>query len=490
MSGTTIQFNLARVLEDMGDFDRAEKLHRTILDTHPAYVESTLRLAHILLTRGKMAEARNMIQGAVEADRKNILASLLLGHYFVEDKSLGMNRFKEARRVFEELLQKVDKHEPYALVGNINLIFSKIDQKNRDTHARRAFEFFDKALKLDNKNVYAAAGIGIALAEVGRLPEAREVLSQVQESSSNMPFISISLAHVLVELMQPKLAITLVLKRVYENKSSYIWQCLARAYYIIAKSEKDPEAMLRSLQCIQRALRIEPGRFALHFDAALVKQQYAQVLNEQPIEKRSLAMLKKAVLGLEASRRMFSALGEAAVPSPGYDLKQAKERATYCKDVLRMSDKKIHETEVLEKQRQERLEMIKQEKIRADREKAEKERIAKEEEQRKKEETLLKRTEAKEKMRLANEAAIVAAKNEKERSAQKGADDFIANEDKSEDEDGEGKKRRSSGKTKKPPAKRKKIVNSSDEEGETKRKREKGKASQLSSEFIEDDDDE
>lgn len=48
----------------------------------------------------------------------------------------------------------------------------------------------------------------------------------------------------------------------------------------------------------------------------------------------------------------------------GYDIKQAKDRADYCKDVKRVSDKKIHETEVLEKQRAERLQAIKEEQMR------------------------------------------------------------------------------------------------------------------------------
>lgn len=36
---------------------------------------------------------------------------------------------------------------------------------------------------------------------------------------------------------------------------------------------------------------------------ALVKQQFAQVLNEQPSEKRSFVALNKATEGLEAAER-------------------------------------------------------------------------------------------------------------------------------------------------------------------------------------------
>jgi TPP-dependent pyruvate/acetoin dehydrogenase alpha subunit len=82
--------------------------------------------------------------------------------------------------------------------------------------------------------------------------------------------------------------------------------------------------------------------------------------------------MRKALGGLDTSRRIFAALGEQTnVSLPGYDLKHAKERAAYCKDVIRVSEKRIHETDVLEKQRNERLEAIKEAKVKAEAEKAE-----------------------------------------------------------------------------------------------------------------------
>jgi RNA polymerase-associated protein CTR9 len=112
----------------------------------------------------------------------------------------------------------------------------------------------------------------------------------------------------------------------------------------------------------------------LFFDIALLKQQYAQVLNEQPIEKRPSLLLKQAAAGLETSRLMFSALGEMVSSSSlGYDVKHAKERANYCKDVKRVADKKIHETEVLEKQTEERLEAIRMQQRKREEEQKDKE---------------------------------------------------------------------------------------------------------------------
>lgn len=49
---------------------------------------------------------------------------------------------------------------------------------------KRAYEFFDKVLRIDPKNYCAAIGIGICFAESGKLDEARSIFHQV--SSENL----------------------------------------------------------------------------------------------------------------------------------------------------------------------------------------------------------------------------------------------------------------------------------------------------------------
>ena len=61
-------------------------------------------------------------------------------------------------------------------------------------------------------------------------------------------------------------------------------------------------------------------------------------------------------------------------------MKHAKERANYCKDVKRVGEKKIHETDILERQRIERLLSIEEEQKRLEREQGELEDVRKLEE--------------------------------------------------------------------------------------------------------------
>ncbi|KAJ3215841.1 protein required for normal CLN1 and CLN2 G1 cyclin expression [Dinochytrium kinnereticum] len=471
-SSITLMYNLARFKEDKGDWESAEKLHNLILAKHPTYVDSRLRLAQSMILKGKVKEGREMITRAIEMDGKAVSAFLLLGSSFYEDKSSKAN-LKEARKVFED----------------------------RELHSRRAFEFFDKALRLDSKNAYAAAGIGISLVEVGRLSQAREVLSQIQEGATNMPTISLNLAHILVELGQTKAAVTLyekVLKRFYENRSSHIFQCLSRAYYIVAKSTKDPSAMLKSLEYIQKAVKLEPSKSALWFDLALVKQQYAQVLNDQPIDKRSLSLLQKAMNGLEISRKfdpIFTSLAERADGQHyGYDIKHARERASYCKDVSRMSEKKIHETGVLEKQKEERLKAIKEDQMKLALEKDEKDRMLREAEERNRAEIEKKRRELMQRVQSDNEKLREQEHlDEQKKSSKRIKDDIVSDgEGHSDGNDGEEKKTKRQKPSKPRQPKRKRVMGSSDEDEpkESKElKRASGKQSNLSKEFVDSDED-
>ncbi|KAJ3357536.1 protein required for normal CLN1 and CLN2 G1 cyclin expression [Entophlyctis luteolus] len=446
----TVRYNMARLDEHIGNFEKAAAEYHSIVDEHPSYYDCYLRLAAMA---PNFEESRGYIRKGLVVDRKSCL--LMLGSSFYDDASNKLN-LREARKTFEEVLQKADKHDHFALcsIGNIYLVISRIDSKLKETHIKRALEFFDKAVRVDSKNVFGAAGVGICLAELGHFERAREVFTQVLEGSVNMPPVSIGLAHVLTELGQPKLAIMhyeRVLKK--SNEKAYILQCLARANYIVAKSEKDPAAMRQSLLCIQRAIRMEPGKHALWYDLALVKQQYAQVMNDQPADRRTVGELKTALVGLQLSqrqavpisvktvtltekKRLFAYLGDKK-DSHGYDAKLARERASYSKDLQRLSEKKIHETSVLEEQQIERLQAIKLEQQRVERSQMEAERARQEKLQKEREEIERARREIMQKVKednrkereLKEQAEEEEAKRPAKRKKQEGDSDTDGHSD-------------------------------------------------------------
>ncbi|KAJ3327759.1 protein required for normal CLN1 and CLN2 G1 cyclin expression [Blyttiomyces sp. JEL0837] len=476
----TIRYNMARMYEQAGNGVKAEALYRQILDVHPSHLESIARIGMMRHNDGDYAAARAEFSKIADFDKRTQL--ILSGFSFLDDQS-HKNNLRDARKSFEEVLQKFDKHDQVALteIGNIYIILAKVDPKNREVHLKRALEFFDKSLRLDSRNVHSATGVGIVLAELGKFAQAQQVFTEVSQGTASLPILSINLAHVMVEAGNPRNAIPYyerVLKKSFES-NVYVLQSLSRAYYIIAKTERDPTFM---------AVRIEPTKLALLYDIALVKQQYAQVLNDQPVDKRTRGQLEKAITGLDFSQKLFTFLGAKDGQSNlGYDIKQAKERASYCKEVLRISEKKIHETEVLERQREERIEAIKQEKLAKERQREEEQRIARENEQRKKEEVEKRRREIMQKVQEDNLRSREAEMEEMQREARKARDAMDV--DKSDDEPGteEKPKRKRSGGEKKAEKKRKKETTTDDEDEEITTGR-VGKASNLSKAIIESDD--
>jgi RNA polymerase-associated protein CTR9 len=120
-----------------------------------------------------------------------------------------------------------------------------------------------------------------------------------------VPNAALNLAHLLTELKEPRLAVTIyefISRKHYQSRDAYVLQCISRAYYIIAKTEKDFDAIKSALRYIQMAARINPSDLALFFDIALIQQQYASIVTELDAADRPIELLMKAKTGLDASR--------------------------------------------------------------------------------------------------------------------------------------------------------------------------------------------
>ena len=61
--------------------------------------------------------------------------------------------------------------------------------------------------------------------------------------------------------------------------------------------------MKNALKYIQKAIHIRPFDKSLLFNLALILQQYATILNDQPLENRSVPALKSALLDLKLSEK-------------------------------------------------------------------------------------------------------------------------------------------------------------------------------------------
>ncbi|KAJ2043376.1 protein required for normal CLN1 and CLN2 G1 cyclin expression [Coemansia sp. S16] len=196
----TITYNVARFYEHCGFWDKAEALYTSLLADIPTYIDARLRLAHIaFFFRGNAEEALEHISKAVGIDSKRSTAWLMRGNIELHRKSV-----QDARRAFEHVLKDIAKHDIYALcsLGNYYLAAGKSDHSRAASEAnpasasakklrdmstqnyKRALEFFDKCLLLDERCAAAAHGTAIAMAERGHANDARQVFQDVRDAAT------------------------------------------------------------------------------------------------------------------------------------------------------------------------------------------------------------------------------------------------------------------------------------------------------------------
>ncbi|KAJ3269385.1 protein required for normal CLN1 and CLN2 G1 cyclin expression [Terramyces sp. JEL0728] len=401
---TSIRINVARLYESQGDIGSAEAQYQELLRMHPSYDDCLLSLGRIEDMKGNDDAALDYYSQALAISKENYMAWYMIGNHHLKRK-----RYRAARKSFEKVLE-VKRYDTYALcsAGNLCLIFARGDpnQQNRLLHFSRSIEYFCKVLSLEPSNVHAAYGIAVAYAEIGKFIESRDVFNQIQELGSSDSLMMLNAAHVLIENGQVNAGITLyegIYKKSGIRNDIHTLKSLSRAYYILAKNSKDVAAMKTALTYIKKAIHLAPWDKSLFFNMALIEQQYVNVLNDQPMENRSIDVMRESAKDLGIAEKVFHFLGSIKGENLGYDAPKARERAVYCKGVGKISEKKIHETEVLFRQKHERLQEIKEKQLRQEQEDRLRKQQEKERERREQEELEIKRREINERMQVENE---------------------------------------------------------------------------------------
>ena len=97
----------------------------------------------------------------------------------------------------------------------------------------------------------------------------------------------------------------------------------------------------------------------MQFDLALIKQEFAQLVIDQKPEVRTIENLKKALNGLNISKKYFAALKEVKNQPVNYDVNIAGRREEHNETVKKDVIKKLEEQEEIEKKKKERMDYIK-----------------------------------------------------------------------------------------------------------------------------------
>ena len=155
-----------------------------------------------MLKSSRAEEGEQILKEISEKEKTNVESRLLLANH------LAARDYKAARKMFETVLQTINNHNGYALVavGNYWLASRRAAPKNeekmvcrggfghssthllitdlqREDFRKRAWEFFEKSMRICNTNIYGAMGLGTLLAETGQWDAAAYVFNQVCSES-------------------------------------------------------------------------------------------------------------------------------------------------------------------------------------------------------------------------------------------------------------------------------------------------------------------
>lgn len=138
----------------------------------------------------------------------------------------------------------------------------------------QALEEYTKVLTKEKHNVWAANGVGAALAELGHLDAARAVFSEVHGAMAAasgflaVPDVIINLANVHLARQEYPDAIHLykaALRELPHKHHPTVLLYLARAYY-------DSDNLLKAQAALARATHLAPTDYKLRFNFALTLQ--------------------------------------------------------------------------------------------------------------------------------------------------------------------------------------------------------------------------
>lgn len=178
------KFNKARVLESMKN-NTCESIYKELYGTR-LHSNAAVRIASIQYSKGHFSDAMDAFKEAIGADDSCCYAWCGLAKCHLKMKAIA-----PGRKTLERVLKQYDSHDRRA-INALGCLYIGEAQRSSDTimYARRATEFFVKALTLDDRDFVAAAGVGICLMLIGNKFEGKDVLQQVWSAVSSSTFRS------------------------------------------------------------------------------------------------------------------------------------------------------------------------------------------------------------------------------------------------------------------------------------------------------------
>ncbi|KAJ0403615.1 hypothetical protein ATCC90586_008768 [Pythium insidiosum] len=343
----TILYNMALIYEELGDHERAEAIHQSILSVYPKYIDCLLRLGCMRCDRGDEDGAIKQFEKALEVDPQCADACILQANIHMRRRAWLL-----AQKQYERVMGMPNqKNDAYALLSMGNIYMSNLGEKLRYAKNMTLSEgYYKKTMQLQPKNIYAANGLGIMMAEKGNFELAKQIFSQVREASPDMPDAWINLAHIYIAEERYAEAIQLYsvcLSKCYKGQDLEVILYLAKAYY----ESKNYPMCIRTLS---RGIHIKPTDMRLWYNIALAQEDYAVATLGQEsappgarpgaaVGQRTMADVQRAIADLKRAQHVFQDLQRHAESHSNsskkggqlpFDKDKAAEHEKFCADTL------------------------------------------------------------------------------------------------------------------------------------------------------------
>ncbi|KAJ5095112.1 hypothetical protein N7532_007403 [Penicillium argentinense] len=357
---TSISYNLGRTYESADMWDEAKKVYEGLLERHSDYTEASARLTYIALRQSPTDEGPKKMAKLYEMDNSNLEVRALFGWYLSKSKKRVSNVNEDSElRHFKHTLQYYENHDCYALtgMGNVHLLAARDMRRDSDSEKekrrrmyQRAVEFFDKALRLDPKNAYAAQGIAIALVDDRKdHSSAVQIFSKVRETVKD-PSVYLNLGHVFAELRQYTRSIENYETALSKDRARdvQILACLGRVWCLKGKQETNMVAMKTALDYAQRARDVSPDQLHLQFNVAFVQNQIASLAYGLGTTQKTLQDIQEAIEGLKEAIETFERLSKEK--NPPYPSQALEQRANMGRTISKQLDRAMQTQKEFEEQ--------------------------------------------------------------------------------------------------------------------------------------------
>lgn len=347
----TLKYNIARSKEtnkDPKSVSDAMKIYEDIINECPKYTSARIRWL-IISCLSDNKNINDEVNKLLEEETSDLQVRSFYGWYIKRfGKRNGLKGSKDMETDHhKETLTKYTSHDCYALVSLANVYLSLArelkDQSKKDQYYGRAAQLYHKVLDIDSKNVYAAQGIAIILAEKKQTGLALEFFRKVRDSLNDIT-VYLNLGHCLVEAKQFAKAIEsyqLALTRFTNGRDARLLNYFGRAWFLRGVNEKNLDSLKMALKYAKDSYELSKNS-SYQFNITFIQYHIADFIRKLPLSKRNSQDLIDCIKGVSDAIEILKDMA-ANEKHPPYPKEELLLRSEMGETILSQLEKVLEE---------------------------------------------------------------------------------------------------------------------------------------------------